>query len=88
MYVAPPVIYSNTFSLMILKSGVAIWSVLARKVDPGVLEGGRENRPARCLSLHYAGIIRVSQNAPKCSLDSDIVHVAVSIPQEPPKIIW
>ena len=29
--VAPPVIYSNAFSLMILKSGVAIWSVLARR---------------------------------------------------------
>jgi hypothetical protein len=26
----------------------------------------------------------VSQNAPKCPYHSDIVHVAVSIPQEPP----
>ena len=30
---------------------------------------------------------RVSQNAPKCSLASIKVHVAVSIPQEPPKTI-
>ena len=32
--------------------------------------------------------IRVSQNAPKCSLESDIVHVAVSTPQESPKHFW
>ena len=31
---------------------------------------------------------RVSQNAPKCLLASIEVHVAVSIPQEPPKKIW
>ena len=30
---------------------------------------------------------RVSQNAPKCILASDIAHMAVSIPQEPPKKI-
>ena len=29
--------------------------------------------------------LRVSQNAPTFNLASDIVHVAVSIPQEPPK---
>ena len=57
--VAPLVIYSNAFSLMILKSGVVIWSVLARKVDPGVLEGGRESRPARCLSLTMLGSWRL-----------------------------
>ena len=39
--VAPLVIYSSAFPLMILKSGAAIWSVLARKVDPGVLESWR-----------------------------------------------
>ena len=31
---------------------------------------------------------RVSQNATKCIYSSDIVHMAVSIHQEPPKKIW
>ena len=30
---------------------------------------------------------RVSQNVPKCIVASDIVHMAASIPQEPPKKI-
>ena len=40
-------------------------------------------------SLQKGILNRVSQNAPQCILASDIVHMAVSIPQEPPnKISW